>query len=121
MVGAFPDTGAPVMAHDEGLAETLRSDLAAVPDLREIAMFGGLCFTSRGNMVCGTFRDHGLYRVGKAQVPPALSLPHTGPMTMGERTMGGFVTLDPDGFADDALREHLTRLALAFVATLDPK
>ena len=25
------------MAHDEGLAETLRSDLAAVPELREIA------------------------------------------------------------------------------------
>ncbi|APX25191.1 MAG: cold-shock protein [Rhodobacteraceae bacterium] len=109
------------MPHDEGLAELLREDLAEVAQLREIAMFGGLCFTTQGHMICGTFRDHVLYRVGKSAMATALALPHTDRMRMGARTMGGFVTLGAPDVADDALRARLTAMALDFVATLDPK
>ena len=70
------------MAYDERLAATIREALAGRAGVNEKKMFGGLCFLLNGNMVCGTYRDGGMYRVGKPNEAAALALPHTRPMEM---------------------------------------
>lgn len=84
-------------------------------------MFGGLCFMVEGNMLCGTWRDRGMYRVGKANESAALALPHVRPMAIGGRPMPGIVEADRPAIADAGLRDRLLGLALGFVATLPPK
>ncbi len=109
------------MPYSETMAETMRADLGVEPGLSEKKMFGGLCFLLHGNMIGGIGKQGALYRPGKPNEPAALALPGVTPMVMGGRKMGGFVRLDDDGFADDATRQKLTEISLAFVASLPPK
>jgi TfoX/Sxy family transcriptional regulator of competence genes len=109
------------MAVDEGLAELLREALAGEDGVVEKRMFGGLCFMLRGNMVCGTYRDRGMFRVGKAQEALALALPDTQRMAMGARSMPGMVEALPAAMADEAVRGRLLALALAFAGALPAK
>jgi hypothetical protein len=74
-----------------------------------------------GNMLCGTYREGGMYRVGKANEPAALALPGVRPMTMTGRAMPGLVEVDAEGFTDDARRAALMGLALDFVGSLPRK
>jgi TfoX/Sxy family transcriptional regulator of competence genes len=109
------------MAVDEGLAELLREALAGEDGVVEKRMFGGLAFMLRGNMVCGTFRDRGMFRVGKTREAEALALPGTQVMAMGERAMPGMVEALPAAMGDDAVRGRLLALALAFTGALPAK
>jgi TfoX/Sxy family transcriptional regulator of competence genes len=108
------------MAFDPGLAQLLRDDLAGEA-LSEMKMFGGLCFLSRGNMICGLHRGGAMYRVGKDNYAAALVLPGVRPMQMGGRTMAAMVELSLDNSADDAKRAPVLALALATVRALPPK
>lgn len=109
------------MAYDEGLAEQMREDLGDLPGAQEKKMFGGLCFMSRGNMVCGVHRNGAMYRVGKAHYDAALALPGVRPMAFTGREMKGFVEADDEVLADDTLRLQLIAMARDFAATLPPK
>jgi TfoX/Sxy family transcriptional regulator of competence genes len=109
------------MAYDEGLAQTLRGALAGRAGISERKMFGGLCFMVDGNMLCGTYRDGGMYRVGKANEAAALALPHVRPMTMTGRAMPGLVDVDREAITDPELRGKLLGLALDFVGGLPAK
>jgi hypothetical protein len=109
------------VAYDEGLAQVIRDELAERAGVTEKKMFGGLCFMLDGNMLCGTYREGGMYRVGKANEPAALALAGVRPMTMTGRAMPGLVEVDAEGFTDDARREALLGLALDFVGSLPPK
>ena len=109
------------MAYDEGLAATIREALAGRPGISERKMFGGLCFLMNGNMLCGTYRDRGMYRVGKQREAEALALPHVQPMTMTGRPMPGMVDVDAEAFTDPALRDRLMGLALEFIGGLPAK
>ena len=77
------------MAVDEGLAERMRSALAGTGAVREVRMFGGLCFMLNGNMVAGTSKRGLLVRVGKEQQSAALARPGTKLMEMTGRPMEG--------------------------------
>jgi hypothetical protein len=109
------------MAYDEALAETLRAALAGRPGVSERKMFGGLAFMLDGNMLCGTYRDRGMYRVGKANAAAALALPHVRPMAMTGRPMPGLVEADRAAITDPELRGRLLALALDFVGELPAK
>lgn len=109
------------MAYDEGWAEQMRDDIGDLDGLGEKRMFGGLCFLHHGHMICGVFRDGGLYRVGKENVAAARSLPGVDFMEMSGRRMGGFVVADGDAMCDEEVRLGLLEMALWFVATLPPK
>jgi TfoX/Sxy family transcriptional regulator of competence genes len=109
------------MAYDEGLAQKFRDALAERTGISERKMFGGLCFMLDGNMLCGTYRDRGMVRVGKANAEAALALPHTRPMAMTGRAMPGLVEIDREAILDPGLRERLIGLALDFVGSLPPK
>jgi hypothetical protein len=109
------------MAVDEGLAELLRDALSGEDGVVEKRMFGGLCFMLRGNMVCGTFRDRGMFRVGKEREVEALTLPGTQRMEMGVRPMPGMVEALPEAMADDTVRARLLALAVAYAGALPLK
>lgn len=109
------------MAHDEGLAEILRAELADTPGIVEKRMFGGIAFLVDGNMLCGVHRDGAMFRVGKANEPEALALPGVQPMAFTGRPMGGFVDVSDAALADDATRARLMALALGFVRALPAK
>lgn len=109
------------MAHDPGMADTLRRDLAGCPGLTERKMFGGLCFFTNGNMICGVGGSGSLFRCGKDHEAAALVLPGVSAMVMGGRRMGGFVRLSDTCFADDALRTALVTMARTHASGLPAK
>ncbi len=108
------------MALDEDLAGRMRVALAGAGVVREVKMFGGLCFMLNGNMVAGTSKRGLLVRVGKDQQPDALARPGAKRMEMTGRPMEGYVFVDPPPPDDRSLQDWLV-LALAFVKTLPPK
>lgn len=109
------------MAHDEGLAEILRGDLAEIDGITEKRMFGGLAFLRDGNMICGVHGRGTMFRVGKEHEAAALAMAGVRPMDFTGRRMGGFVEVEDELVADEARRGALMALALAFVRTLPAK
>ena len=108
------------MAVDEPLAERMRAVLGGTGAVREVRMFGGLCFMLNGNMVAGTSKRGLLVRVGKDRHSNALARPGAKPMEMAGRSMDGYIFVDPAPRDERALRDWL-ELAVAFVKTLPPK
>jgi TfoX/Sxy family transcriptional regulator of competence genes len=108
------------MAFDKDLAERMRIALAGTGAIREIRMFGGLCFMLNGNMVAGTSKRGLMVRVGKDQQPSALARPGAKRMEMTGRPMEGYIFVDPPPSDDRSLQDWLA-LAVAFVKTLPPK
>ena len=87
------------MAFDETLADRVRDILAPQPGLGERKMFGGLCFTLRGNMVCGIVGDTLMLRLNETLADEALRKPHVRPMDFTGRPMRNMVYVDPPGSA----------------------
>jgi TfoX/Sxy family transcriptional regulator of competence genes len=108
------------MSADGDLAGRVRAALAATSAVREVRMFGGLCFMLNGNMVAGASKRGLLLRVGKEQHDAALARPGAAPMAMSGRPMAGYIIVDPPPADEHALREWLD-LAVAFVGTLPAK
>jgi hypothetical protein len=83
---------------------------------------GGLCFMVTDAMCCSVSGKGGLLiRVGEAAHGQALGEPHASPMTMGGRTMKGFVRVAPEGYRTDAVLRKWIERGLDFVATLPAK
>src|SRR6516162_1503002 len=108
------------MALDENLTERIRVALAGTGAIREVKMFGGLCFMLNGNMVAGTSKRGLLVRVGKDQQSLALARPGAKPMEMTGRPMEGYVFVDPALRNEQELQDWI-ELAVGFVNTLPPK
>ena len=53
------------MSYDERLAERVRKEMSRYKAVAEIKMFGGLCFTLRGNMLVGVLKDELMIRLPK--------------------------------------------------------
>ncbi len=107
------------------MAEELESRIRAVigddPDVAEIRMFGGLCFTLNGNMLVGTMKDGSLLaRVGEDQEVAALAMPGAARMNFTGREMKSFVIVSEDRLDDDALSRWIA-MASSFVRTMPAK
>lgn len=109
-----------------------RGTLAGTKGITEKRMFGGVAFFLHGNMVAGTasMTEMGgalLLRVGKDGEAAALAEPHTRPMVMAGRRMGGYIYVDAAGLTgtgtpiDDAALARWLRRAIAYVETLPRK
>lgn len=109
------------MAYDEELAERVRSALASVKGVTEIRMFGGLCYTVRGNMAVGVNGDDLMVRMSPDDGDAALSEPGARPMDFTHRPMRGFLFVGPQGTTTDrSLRGWVDR-GVAFASSLPPK
>jgi len=64
------------MPYDDRLAARIRATLDGEKDVREIQMFGGLCFTMGGHMCCGLGSTDLMVRVG----PDAYTSAYGNPM-----------------------------------------
>lgn len=106
----------------EELSDRIRALLPHTLAITEQKMFGGRCFMLNGNMLVGPLKDGGmLVRSGKEQYEAALEKPGAGPMTMGAKSMAGFVEVSGDVLEDDEVLLDWIELARAFVETLPPK
>jgi hypothetical protein len=103
------------------LAGHIRDALADRADIREIRMFGGLCFMLGDHMLAGVTSSGGLLaRVGPDGMEAALGRPGARRMEMGGRVMKGYVIVEAARLDDAALAEWL-RISSDFVQTLPPK
>lgn len=109
------------LASDE-LSDRIRGHLGPLPAITEQKMFGGRCFMLNGNMLVCPMKEGGLLvRAGKERYEEALALPGARPMTMGARTMAGFVEVTGDVLEDDEVLLDWIELARSFVDTLPAK
>ncbi|MBB6466520.1 hypothetical protein HNQ96_002385 [Aminobacter lissarensis] len=89
----------------DDLADQIRTFIGEYPNLGEIRIFGGTCFTLSGNMMVGTTKDGGLLvRVGEDQEAAALALPGATRMNFTGREMKGFIMVAPGELGDDAIK-----------------
>ena len=109
------------MAYDEKLADRIRKVLKRSPSVAEINMFGGLCFTIRGNMCCGTLNNDLVLRIGPQHYERALGEPHARPMDFTGRPIKGFVYVGPAGYKTDASLLKWVGWARDFVGKLPEK
>jgi hypothetical protein len=109
------------VAYDEGLAERIRMLLADQADVREVAMFGGLCFMAGGNMACGIVGEELMVRVGAEALPAALSQPHARQMDFTGRPMKGMAYVGVEGFTEDADLARWIGQGVTFARSLPPK
>ena len=109
------------MAYDEKLATRIRKILTQYEAVREIRMFGGLCFMLRGNMCCGVDKTNLMVRVGPEKYKQALTQPHARPMDITGRPLKGFVFVDKKGHkALSSLRKWVWQ-SVDFAVSLPPK
>jgi TfoX/Sxy family transcriptional regulator of competence genes len=109
------------MAYDEGHLEIMRDLLSARDGITEVKMFGGICFMSNGNMLCGVHKDGGMFRVGKENADAALALDGIHPLSFTGRKMGGLVDVTDEAFANEDTLKQLLSLSDSFVGKMPPK
>ena len=109
------------MAYNEKLAVRVRKALARQKAVAEIKMFGGLCFTLRGNMCCGIDKNNLMVRVGPEHYQEALAQPHARPMDITGRPMKGIVFVAADGYKTDQLLRKWIKRGADFALSLPSK
>ena len=103
------------------LADRIRGVLSDDPNIAEIRMFGGICFTLNGNMLIGTMKDGTmLARVGESREKEALAKPGASRMKFTGREMKGYIVVAEDALDDAGLRNWIA-LATAEVGPMPPK
>lgn len=110
------------MAYDEALADRLREIAARTDCISERRMFGGLAFLVNGNMAVAASSEGGLLlRCPPEQTEALLREPHTDEFVMRERSMVGWLRVDPPGLATYEDVERWAEIGLSHAATLPPK
>jgi hypothetical protein len=109
------------MAFDEDLAARMRAALGDVRGVTEIKMFGGLCFTVRGNMAVGVTGNDLMVRLAPEDGEAALARPGVRPMDFTGRPMKGFVFVGAEGVKSDRMLERWVDRGVAFASSLPPK
>jgi len=109
------------MAYDERLADRIRALLKGKRNIGELKMFGGLCFTLKGNMAVGLTATDLMVRVGPVAYEACLEEKHARPMDFTGRPMKGYLFIDPEGLKTKAQLTTWVQRCLDFVATLPAK
>jgi TfoX/Sxy family transcriptional regulator of competence genes len=109
------------MACDEGLVDRIRDALRGARGIGEIRMFGGVCFTLNGNMMCGVVKDDLMCRIGEAAYEPALKRAHVREMDFAKRPMRGYVFVDSEGLAEDEDLRSWVEACRTFVGNMPIK
>lgn len=109
------------MAYDEKLAARVRKQLARYKALAEIKMFGGLCWTIRGNMACGVLKDDLVLRVDPEMASAYLKEPHARPMDFTGRPMKNFLFVSSKACVTPAGLKKWVGRSVDYALTLKPK
>ena len=109
------------MAYNQKLAERVRKILGRRRGYSEIRMFGGLCFTLKGNMCCGVEKNRLMIRVGPERYEEALAQPHARPMDFTGRPLKGFLFVGPGGYKTGPSLRKWVSMSADFASSLPPK
>lgn len=109
------------MAYNEALAARVRRALAGHKALTEIKMFGGLCWTIRGNMACGVLKDDLVLRVDPEKAATYRREPHARPMDFTGRPMKNFLYVSSKGCATPAGLKKWVARSVEYALSLKPK
>ncbi len=109
------------MAFDEKLAARVRKLLARHKALTEIKMFGGLCWTIRGNMACGVLNEDLVLRVNPEKAAAYLKEPHARPMDFTGRPMKNFLYVSAEACATSAGLAKWVERSVEHALSLKPK
>jgi TfoX/Sxy family transcriptional regulator of competence genes len=109
------------MAYDEGLSVRIDELLVRRADIEVKKMFGGLCYLSRGHMLCGVLQDTLMARVGPDQYADCLEREHAREMDFTGKAMKGMIYVSPEGIESDEDLLNWIDTCFAFVDTLPPK
>jgi hypothetical protein len=109
------------MAYDEGLVERIRAELAHTHGGGEKRMFGGVCFTLNGNMLCDVVKDQLMCRIGPSAYETALKRQHVKVMDFTGKPMKGYVYVSSEGLAEDRDLRDWIEMCKAFVMSLPIK
>lgn len=108
------------MPHDVALAARVERILRTKVTIVVRKMFGGVCYLSRGHMICGVERDRLVVRVGPDAYESALREKHARPMDFTGRPLKGFIYVEPEGLVGAGLSRWIAK-GLAFIESLPPK
>jgi TfoX/Sxy family transcriptional regulator of competence genes len=89
------------MAYDESIAAKVRTLIADEAGLTEKKMFGGIAFMIGGNMACGVNKEDLIVRIDPGEHQAALTEAGVRPFDFTARPMKGWLSVGPDGYADD--------------------
>jgi len=109
------------MAFDAGLADRIRELLSGEPGLTEKKMFGGIGFMLDGNMCAGVQRESLIVRVPIEQYELYLAQPDVDKFPTPNRPMKGWITVGPDGIAEDDELARWVRMGVTVARSLPPK
>ena len=109
------------MAFDAGLADRIRDVLTGEPGLVEKRMFGGLGFLLDGNMCVGIQGDGLIVRVPVDDHEALLLEPDAEQFMGSGRPMRGWITVNPDGIAEDEDLNRWIQRGIAVARSLPPK
>jgi TfoX/Sxy family transcriptional regulator of competence genes len=83
-------------------------------------MFGGTCYTVRGNMVCGVYKDFLILRLGEKQAAKSLKLPEVRLLDITGKPMKGWVMIAAEALTDQSTVRWIEK-ARAFAMSLPSK
>ena len=109
------------MPCDDQLVARVRAVLKRTRGTVERRMFGGVCFTLNGNMVCGVVNTDLMARVGSDKYDDALKQPHVREMDFTGRAMKGYVFISAPGTKSDPSLKYWIKAGIAYVKALPPK
>jgi TfoX/Sxy family transcriptional regulator of competence genes len=103
-------------------SEELDSKIARILPGRAVRkkMFGGICYTINGNMVCGVYQDFLILRLGERQAAEALKLPDVRPLDVTGKPMKGWVMIASAALTEEAAARWIAK-ARAFAKSLPAK
>ena len=109
------------MAYSESLASRIRTVLKRGRGMGEQKMFGGVCFSVNGHMVCGVVKDDLMVRVGPEAYQESLKRMNTRPMDFTGRPMVGYVYVSAAGIRSEPSLKNWLGVGVAYVRSLPPK
>ncbi len=102
------------MAYNTALSDRIREALAELPDVEEKEMFGGMCFMVNDKMCVGVMKDEMMCRIDPDMKETLLEKEGCRPMTMGGKTMNGYVLIAEEGMKTKKAFDYWIGLCLEF-------
>lgn len=102
------------MAYNEQLADRTREILVDQSNLEEKKMMGGLCFMVNDKMCVGIMKDELMCRIDPEVFETSLDKRGCTEMSMGGKTMRGYILVDETGTKTKKDLESWINLALEF-------
>lgn len=109
------------MAYDTALEALLDETTGPWTGVQKKKMFGGLVYTTHGNICIGIWRDHLIIRAGEAVDGMMAADDRFRPFDVTGRAMRGWAMLSPEGWHDAQLRREAIATARSFCRTLPKK